>query len=156
MDQCPRARAVPGGLAWQVSRPGSHDPNSSPPSPTASHDSPGDDPGDGFARGAVPSATPSSVSGEQSLRWSTGRPCAIADQTSAASSTAGSDDALPVADRAPRLAEIEAEIGIYEHREEAVIERAAAQGIVIERRHDQSPASILGVLANPATARVAA
>ena len=57
--------------------------------------------------------------------------------------------------RAPRLAEIEAQIFNLEIQEEAVIERAAKDGIVIERRFDQSPASILGVQIAP-RARVAA
>jgi len=67
-----------------------------------------------------------------------------------------STDALPVVDRASRLAEIEAEIMLLETREEAVIERAAKDGIVLERRHDQSPTSILGVrITTTATARAA-
>lgn len=55
------------------------------------------------------------------------------------------DDALPLSARASRLAEIEAEIALLEIQEEVVIERAAKDGIILERRHDQSPASILGV-----------
>ena len=65
------------------------------------------------------------------------------------------DDALPVSDRASRLAEIEEEIALLETREECLIEHAAKDGIVIERRFDQSPASILGVQIAP-RARVAA
>ena len=67
-----------------------------------------------------------------------------------------STDALPVSERASRLAMIEAEIALLESREEAVIEHAAKDGIIIERRFDQSPASILGVrIATTATARAA-
>ena len=65
-------------------------------------------------------------------------------------------DALPVSERASRLAEIEAEIALLETREEFLIERAAEDNIVIERRHDQSPVSILGLRIAPATARAAA
>ncbi len=54
-------------------------------------------------------------------------------------------DALPLAQRAPRLAEIEAEIELLEGREESLIEWAHQDGVVIERRHDQSPSSVLGV-----------
>jgi hypothetical protein len=67
-----------------------------------------------------------------------------------------SGDALPLSERASRLAEIEAEIAILEHREEAIIERAHRDGVVIERRHDQSPQSILGVRIATAAARAAA
>ena len=66
-----------------------------------------------------------------------------------------STDALPMSERGSRLAEIEAQIFNLEIQEEAVIERAAKDGIVIERRFDQSPASILGVQIAP-RARVAA
>jgi hypothetical protein len=64
--------------------------------------------------------------------------------------------ALPVAERASKLAEIEAEIALLEDREEAMIMHAAAQGVTVERRYDQSPASILGVRIATAAARVAA
>jgi hypothetical protein len=65
------------------------------------------------------------------------------------------DAALPLAERASKLAEIEGEIAILEQREEFVITQAAKDGIVIARRHDQSPASILGVQIVRSAARAA-
>ena len=47
--------------------------------------------------------------------------------------------------RDAKLSEIESEIAILESREETIIERAQRGGVVIARRHDASPASILGV-----------
>jgi hypothetical protein len=66
------------------------------------------------------------------------------------------EGALPVSERASRLAEIEAEIMLLESREEHLIERAARDGVQIERRFDQSPASVLGVKVSAASARAAA
>ena len=48
------------------------------------------------------------------------------------------DDALPVLECASKLAEIEAQIFDLEIQEECVIGRAAKDGIIIERRDDQS------------------
>lgn len=67
------------------------------------------------------------------------------------------DDALPISERASKLAEIEAQIFNLETQEECLIECAHQDGIILERRHDQGPASILGVqIAKPISARVAA
>lgn len=65
-------------------------------------------------------------------------------------------DALPLDQRAVRLAEIEQLIFQLELQEEALVEQAAASGVSLERRSDQSPASILGVRIMAAAARAAA
>jgi hypothetical protein len=66
------------------------------------------------------------------------------------------DDALPLSERAAKLAELQDEIALLEAREESLIERAAKDGVQIERRPEQSPSSILGVrIAKPAAARAA-
>jgi hypothetical protein len=53
--------------------------------------------------------------------------------------------ALPANERLRRIAEAEAELDGLERREESLIERAAGDGLDILRRHDASPAAVLGV-----------
>ena len=65
-------------------------------------------------------------------------------------------DVLPVqCERPAKLAEPERQVFDLECEEEATIIHAASQGIVIERRHEQSAQSILGVRIATATARAA-
>jgi hypothetical protein len=65
--------------------------------------------------------------------------------------------ALPISERAERLAGIEEKIFDLEIQEECVVEAAAEDGVVIPRRSDASPASILGVrVIGEATEREAA
>jgi hypothetical protein len=65
------------------------------------------------------------------------------------------DDALPVAERAAKLAEIERQIFQLELQEETLISAAAKDGTVVARRPDQSPASVLEVQIVASAARAA-
>ena len=63
---------------------------------------------------------------------------------------------LPLSERAAKLAEIEREIFALEIQEEALISAAHRDGVTVERRFEQSPASILGVqIVNSSRARAA-
>jgi hypothetical protein len=64
--------------------------------------------------------------------------------------------ALPYDQRHERLAQLEQQIAELEYEEEFLIERAQRDGVTIERRFDQSPASILDVRPAAASAKVAA
>jgi hypothetical protein len=55
-------------------------------------------------------------------------------------------DAMPANERIQRVAEIEEQLLILERREEALIERAAADDLDILRRGDASPLAVLGVV----------
>jgi hypothetical protein len=55
-------------------------------------------------------------------------------------------DAMPAAERKRRVAEIEAELLRLEVFEEALIARAAGDGLEVLRRPDASPAAVLGVV----------
>jgi hypothetical protein len=55
-------------------------------------------------------------------------------------------DALTPAERDRRIAELAASLLSLERREEALIERAAGEGIELPRRGDASPLAVLGVV----------
>jgi hypothetical protein len=54
-------------------------------------------------------------------------------------------DAMPAAERIKKTAELETELLILARKEEALVERAAADGLEILRRPEASPLAVLGV-----------
>jgi hypothetical protein len=64
-------------------------------------------------------------------------------------------DAMPAAERLRRVAELETQLLDLERREEALVLRAAGDGLEILRRPDASPVAVLGVAVVATSARVA-
>jgi hypothetical protein len=55
-------------------------------------------------------------------------------------------DAMSAEERTRRVTELEAQLSALEHREEALVLRAAGDGLEVLRRPDASPAAVLGVV----------
>jgi hypothetical protein len=69
----------------------------------------------------------------------------------------GSPAAMPAAERIKKTSEIELQLLLLQRKEEAFIERAAADGVEVLRRPDASPLAVLGlvIVAQQAQAQVA-